>query len=246
MGQAPHASGQTAGDGLSAATERSRRDDMRIAIGLYDQFTSLDVMGPFQVLSGLPNAEVTFVAEKAGPVKDESGFLAVTADASFDDLPKPDILLVGGGIITGTLLPHHPIVAWIAGAHPTTTWTTSVCTGSLLLAGAGVLKGVEATTHWGAFDDLARLGAIPVRERVVRRGKIVTGAGVSAGIDMALTVAAAIAGEDHARALQLMMEYDPAPPFDAGSPDKAGPATMQRAFNAMMETMQQLAARRAS
>jgi transcriptional regulator GlxA family with amidase domain len=219
---------------------------MRIAIGLYDDFTSLDVMGPFQVLSGLPNAQVTFVAEKAGPVTDDSGFLTVTAQASFADLPDPDILLVGGGIITGTLVPHHPIVPWIARAHRTTTWTTSVCTGALLLAGAGILDGVEATTHWGALDDLARLGAIPVRDRVVRRGKIITGAGVSAGIDMALTLAASVAGEDYARTLQLMMEYDPMPPFDAGSPDKAGPETMQRAFAVMMEAMQQIAARRAS
>jgi len=216
---------------------------MRIAIGLYQAFTSLDVMGPFQVLSGLPNVEVTFVAEKAGPVTDDSGFLTVMAQASFDDLPHPDILLVGGGLITGTLVPHHPIVPWIARAHPTTTWTTSVCTGALLLAGAGILNGVEATTHWGARDELARLGAIPVAERVVRRGKIVTGAGVSAGIDMALTLAAAVAGEDYARTLQLMMEYDPAPPFDAGSPEKAGPETMQRAFTVMMDAMQQLASR---
>src|SRR6185295_11513551 len=163
---------------------------MRIAIGLYEHFTSLDVMGPFQVLSSLPGAEVTFVAAKAGPVTDESGFLTVTASASFADLPKPDILLVGGGIITGTLVPDHPIVAWIAGAHPTTTWTTSVCTGSLLLAGAGVLDGIDATTHWGAIEELRRLGANPVNERVVRRGKIVTGAGVSAGVDMALTLVA--------------------------------------------------------
>ncbi|MEO6027029.1 MAG: DJ-1/PfpI family protein [Candidatus Binatia bacterium] len=218
---------------------------MRIAIGLYQEFTSLDVMGPFQVLSGLPNVEVTFVAEKAGPVTDDSGFLTVTAQASFDDLPNPDILLVGGGLITGTLVPHHPIVPWIARAHPTTTWTTSVCTGALLLAGAGILNGVEATTHWGARDELARLGAIPVTERVVRRGKIMTGAGVSAGIDMALTLAAAVAGDDYARTLQLMMEYDPAPPFDAGSPEKAGPETMQRAFTAMMDAMQQLAGRSA-
>lgn len=216
---------------------------MRIAIGLYERFTSLDVMGPFQVLSGLPNAEVTFVAAKAGPVTDESGFLTVTAHASFNDVPHPDVLLVGGGIITGTLVPHHPIVGWIARAHPTTTWTTSVCTGALLLAGAGVLDGVEATTHWGAFDELQRLGAVPLHARVVRRGKIVTGAGVSAGIDMALTLAAEIAGPEYARTLQLMMEYDPAPPFDAGSPEKAGPAVMQQAFTAMMATMQALSAR---
>ena len=216
---------------------------MRIAIGLYERFTSLDVMGPFQVLSSLPGAEVTFVAEKAGPVTDESGFLTVTARASFDDLPDPDILLVGGGTITGTLVPHHPIVGWIKRAHPQTKWTTSVCTGALLLAGAGVLKGVEATTHWAAMGELESLGAVPVRERVVRRGKVVTAAGVSAGIDMALTLAGVIEGRDLAEALQLILEYDPAPPFDAGSPDKAGPATMGRAMTAMAEVMQTLAAR---
>jgi len=216
---------------------------MRIAIGLYERFTSLDVMGPFQVLSSLPGAEVTFVAEKAGPVTDESGFLTVTAQASFDDLPDPDILLVGGGTITGTLVPHHPVVGWIARAHPKTKWTTSVCTGALLLAGAGVLKGVEATTHWAAMGELESLGAVPVRERVVRRGKIITAAGVSAGIDMGLTLAGAIEGPEFAQALQLILEYDPAPPFDAGSPDKAGPATVGRAMTAMAEVMQTLAAK---
>jgi transcriptional regulator GlxA family with amidase domain len=215
---------------------------MRIAIGLYDRFTSMDVLGPFQVLSGLPDAEVVFVAEKAGPVIDETGFLEVRAHASFQDVPSPDVLLVGGGIITGTLVPHHPIVGWIARAHPTTTWTTSVCTGALLLAGAGVLRGVKATTHWGAFDDLARLGADPVHQRMVRSGKIVTAAGVSAGIDMALMLAAEIAGEEYARTIQLMLEYDPQPPFDSGSPEKAGPAVVGRAMGAMMEVLQKLAA----
>lgn len=216
---------------------------MRIAIGLYERFTSLDVMGPFQMLSSLPGAEVTFVAEKAGPVTDESGFLTITARASFDDLPDPDILLVGGGTITGTLVPHHPIVGWIARAHPKTTWTTSVCTGALLLAGAGVLKGVEATTHWAAMGELESLGAVPVRERVVRRGKIITAAGVSAGIDMGLTLAGVIEGPEFAQALQLITEYDPAPPFDTGSPEKAGPATVGRAMTAMAEVMQTLAAK---
>jgi len=219
---------------------------MRIAIGLYDCFTSLDAMGPFQVLSSLPGAEVTFVAATAGPVTDESGFLTVTARASFDELPDPDVLLVPGGTITGTLVPDHPIVGWIRRAHPTTTWTTSVCSGALLLGAAGVLKGVDATTHWGVFDELARLGANPVHERVVRRGKIVTAAGVSAGIDMALTLAAEIAGVEFARTLQLMIEYDPQPPFDAGSPEKAGPELVNRALTAMVQTMQQLAARRES
>lgn len=214
---------------------------MQIAIGLYDRFTSLDAMGPFQVLSSLPGAKVTFVAREAGPVVDESGFLTVTAQASFADLPDPEILLVPGGTITGTLVPHHPIVAWIKRAHETTRWTTSVCTGSLLLAGAGVLDGVDATTHWAMMDELARLGANPLRERVVRRGKIVTGAGVSAGIDMALTLAAEIEGPEFARALQLIMEYDPQPPFDAGSPEKAGPEAVGRAFSAMAEVLQSIA-----
>lgn len=213
---------------------------MHIAIGLYEKFTSLDAMGPFQVLSSLPGAQVTFVAEKAGPVTDETGFLTVTAHAAFSDVPNPDILLVPGGTITGTLVPHHPILAWIARAHQTTQWTTSVCSGSLLLAGAGVLKGIEATTHWAAMDDLARLGAIPVHDRVVRRGKIVTAAGVSAGIDMGLTLVAAIEGPEFAQTLQLMIEYDPAPPFDAGSPEKAGPKTVQRALTGMFEMMQKL------
>lgn len=200
-------------------------------------------MGPYQVLSGLPGAEVAFVAAKAGPVTDDTGFLTVMARASFDDLPNPDILLVPGGVTTVTLVPHHPIVAWIARAHQTTKWTTSVCTGSLLLAGAGVLNGVDATTHWAAFDDLARLGANPVHERVVKRGKIVTGAGVSAGIDMALTLAAEIAGADYARAVQLMLEYDPQPPFDSGSPAKAGSKVMEQAFSALGQIALQLAQR---
>lgn len=218
---------------------------MRIAIGLYECFTSLDAMGPYQVLSGLPGAEVTFVAAKAGPVTDDTGFLTVTARASFDDLPDPDILLVPGGVTTITLVPNHPIIAWIRRAHQTTQWTTSVCTGALLLAGAGVLQGVGATTHWAAFNDLAQLGANPVHERVVKRGKIVTAAGVSAGIDMALTLAAEIAGADHARATQLMLEYDPQPPFDAGSPAKAGAKVMEDAFNALGQIAMQLAARSA-
>lgn len=216
---------------------------MRIAIGLYDNFTSLDAMGPFQVLSGLPDAEVTFVAAKPGPVTDDTGFLTVTARKSFDELPDPDILLVPGGLITGTLVPDHPIVPWIARAHRSTTWTTSVCSGALLLAGAGILNGVDATTHWAVYEELRSLGANPVAERVVRRGKIVTAAGVSAGIDMALTLVGEIAGEEYARTLQLMIEYDPQPPFDAGSPAKAGPGLVDQAMTAMMQLTLQIAAR---
>src|SRR4029453_4376226 len=179
-------------EGLAPGGGADHQSDMRIAIGLYERFTSLDALGPFQVLSSLPGAEVAFVAAKAGPVTDESGFLELRGHASFDELPNPDVLLVPGGIITGTLVPHHPIVGWIARAHATTTWTTSVCTGALLLAGAGVVRGVDATTHWRAFDRPARLGPHPAPQRVVRPGKIVTAAGVSAGIDMALMLAAGI------------------------------------------------------
>jgi putative intracellular protease/amidase len=216
---------------------------MRIAIGLYENFTSLDAMGPFQVLSGLPDAEVTFVAAKAGPVTDDTGFLTVMARKSFDELPDPDILLVPGGLITGTLVPDHPIVPWIARAHRTTQWTTSVCSGALLLAGAGILNGVDATTHWAVYDQLRSLGANPVAERVVRRGKIITGAGVSAGIDMAFTLVSEIAGAEYARTLQLMIEYDPQPPFDTGSPAKAGAERVGQAMTTMMELTLQIAQR---
>jgi putative intracellular protease/amidase len=194
---------------------------MDIAIPLYDRYTALDAIGPYEVLARLPGATVTFVAAEPGRVETETGRLSVVVDASLDDLPQPDVIVVPGGLGTRALLGDNPLVRWIRRAHETTTWTTSVCTGSLLLAAAGILDGVEATTHWLATDLLAELGARPVPERVVERGKVITAAGVSAGIDMALLLAARLASEDVAKAIQLGIEYDPQPPFDAGSPATA-------------------------
>ena len=215
---------------------------MDIAIPLFEGITALDAIGPYEVLSRLPGARVRFVAITAGPYRTDNRQLTLMADEALSAIPHPEIVMVPGGFGTRALTtPPNPLLDWIRTAHERSQWTTSVCTGSLLLGAAGLLKGLEATTHWAAMDELARLGAVPVRERVVRRGKIVTAAGVSAGIDMALTLAGVIAGSEFAETLQLIMEYDPAPPFDTGSPDKAGPVGVQRALTAMVEMMQTLA-----
>jgi transcriptional regulator GlxA family with amidase domain len=194
---------------------------MQIAYLLYDRFTALDITGPHEVLNSVPGNESIFVAEQAGPVRNESDTLSLVADASIDEVPSPDIVVVPGGFGTRVLLDHEPLLDWLRSAHETTTWTTSVCTGSLLLAAAGLLDGVPATTHWLARGLLAELGAKPVPERVVEQGKIVTAAGVSAGIDMALHLVQRINGEEVAQAVQLGIEYDPDPPLDAGTPEKA-------------------------
>lgn len=200
---------------------------MQVAYLLYDRFTALDITGPHEVLNSLPDTESVFVAERTGPVRNESGTLAIVADRSLDEVPRPDILVVPGGLGTRLLLEREPLLSWIRQAHATTTWTTSVCTGSLLLAAAGLLDGVPATTHWLARDLLASLGAEPVPDRVVRQGKIITAAGVSSGIDMALGLVQLMHGEAAAQAVQLGIEYDPQPPVDAGSPDKAPPEVAQ-------------------
>jgi putative intracellular protease/amidase len=201
---------------------------MQIAIPIFDGFTALDAIGPYDVLSRIPGAEVVFCAVETGPTRTESGMVAITADASLDDIDAPDVIMVPGGVGNRRLLdPEGAYPQWIARVHPGTDWTTSVCTGSLMLASAGVLDGVEATTHWAARDTLAELGAVPVAERVVRRGKVLTGAGVSAGIDMALQLAELIAGEGVAQAIQLGIEYDPEPPHDSGSIEKAKPEIVE-------------------
>jgi transcriptional regulator GlxA family with amidase domain len=201
---------------------------MRIAIPLFDRFTALDAIGPYEVLSRLPGAELTFVGEATGPVRTDTGRLAITVDAPLSDLPDPDVVVVPGGPGTRAMLEPGPLTDWIAAAHTTSQWTTSVCTGALLLGTAGVLTGLEATTHWGALDLLATTGATPVGDRrIVPQGKVVTAAGVSAGIDMALWLAAQIAGEDVARAIQLGIEYDPQPPFDGGTVAKTDPAIVE-------------------
>jgi transcriptional regulator GlxA family with amidase domain len=194
---------------------------MDIAILLYDRLTALDAIGPYEVLSRLPDVTVTFVAEEPGPKRTDTDRLALVADASLAELAAPDIVLIPGGPGQSALMDGGPVHDWLRKAHETSTWTTSVCTGSLILAAAGLLDGRRATSHWLALEELGRLGAEPTGERVVFDGKLVTAAGVSAGIDMALALAGRVAGEQVAQAIQLGIEYDPQPPFDAGSPQKA-------------------------
>jgi transcriptional regulator GlxA family with amidase domain len=200
---------------------------MDIAILIYDRLTALDAVGPYEVLSRLPDATVTFVAERPGPKRTDTGRLALTADASLADMPHPEVVLVPGGPGQAELMEEGPVHEWLRGAHETSTWTTSVCTGSLVLAAVGLLDGKRATCHWIALEELGRLGAEATSERVVFDGKIVTAAGVSAGIDMALALAGEIAGPEMAQAIQLGIEYDPQPPFDAGSHTKAPAAIVE-------------------
>ena len=195
---------------------------MDIAIPLFDGITALDAIGPYEVLGRVPDARIVFVGHQLGAVRTETRALGMSVDARLEELPAPDVVVVPGGPGTGALLDDERLLAWLRGAHASTRFTASVCTGSLLLAAAGLLDGVEATTHWAARDTLGQLGALPVAERVVQRDRIITAAGVSAGIDMALGLAAQLAGDQVARAIQLIIEYDPQPPYDSGSPEKAG------------------------
>lgn len=195
-----------------------------VAIVLYPRLTALDAIGPYEVLSRLPGATVTFLAAERGPVRTDNGMLTLLAEHTLDELPQPDVVLVPGGPGDVVARAGEPVLAWLRAAHRTSAFTTSVCTGSLILAAAGLLDGVPATSHWLALDELRRAGARVSggpSERVVFHGKLVTAAGVSAGIDMALALAARIAGDTVAQAIQLGIEYDPQPPFHAGSPHQA-------------------------
>ncbi|MEU5692164.1 DJ-1/PfpI family protein [Actinosynnema sp. NPDC020468] len=193
---------------------------MDIAFVLYPRMTALDLVGPYEVLAHRPDVTAHFVAASLDPVVTDAG-LTLVPTTTFARLRRADVVVVpGSGDWTGVLA-EGVVAAWLREVHPTTTWTTSVCTGSTLLAAAGILDGVEATTHWAAREDLARLGAVVSTERVVRVGRVVTGAGVSAGIDMGLTLAGLLWGDQVAMAVQLMLEYDPKPPYDAGSLESA-------------------------
>jgi putative intracellular protease/amidase len=194
---------------------------MQIAIPLYDRFTALDAIGPYEVLSRIPGADLKFVATDAGPYKTDNGMLTILAEASLDDMPQPDILCVPGGWGTREAMSDERLVGWIRKAHETTQWTTSVCTGSLLLGAAGILDGLDATSHWLELETLAEFGACPTERRVVEQGKVITAAGVSSGIDMALFLLGKISGDEFAQTIQLLIEYDPQPPYDAGSTSKA-------------------------
>lgn len=203
---------------------------MQLAILLYDGVTALDAIGPYEVLQapGL-GIDVRFVAREKGMKRTDFGRLGLMADYTLEETPRPDILLVPGTAYPQTVMGDPVVLEWIAQVHQTTKWTTSVCTGALGLAAAGVLQGLEATTHWLALDVLKQFGAIPMKERVVRHGKVFTAAGVSSGIDMALTLVAEEFGVAAAQTAQLLIEYDPQPPFDAGSLDKAPPQIVSAA-----------------
>lgn len=194
---------------------------MQIAVLLFDRLTALDAVGPYEVLAHLPGAQVVFVGDRPGPVRTEVGSLALTADAALSEVDNPDVVVVPGGPGQRDYMGDGPIRDWLRAVDATSTWTASVCTGSLLLAAAGLLTGRRATTHWLAYDQLAPLGAVPVAQRVVTDGKYLTAAGVSAGLDMAFTLAGRIAGDAVAQAIQLAHEYDPQPPYQAGSPERA-------------------------
>ncbi|MEV6177511.1 DJ-1/PfpI family protein [Streptomyces sp. NPDC052015] len=202
---------------------------MQIAIVLFDRFTALDAVGPYETLGRLPDARTVFVADRAGPVRTDTGTLALVADRTFAEVPSPDIVVVPGGPGQTPQMENTVLLDWLRAADAASTWTTSVCTGSLLLAAAGLLEGRRATSHWLALDHLRRFGAEPTGERVVTDGKYVTAAGVSSGIDMGLTLLGRLAGDEHAQAVQLLTEYDPQPPYDAGSPQKA-PAHLVEEF----------------
>jgi len=196
---------------------------MQFAFLLYEGMTALDMIGPHEILSRLPRVEAVRVAKHAGPIHTDTG-VTLTADAGFTDVSRADLLLVPGAGNATAMQDDPATLDWVRRIDATTRFTTSVCTGSLILGAAGLLQGVRATSHWAALDRLPAFGATPVSARVVEDGKIITAAGVSAGLDMALTLAARISGERMARTLQLAIEYDPDPPFDSGHPAKADPA----------------------
>lgn len=194
---------------------------MEIAVLLFDDLTALDAIGPYEVLKSIPDAEVRFVAKRPGPQRMNGGNLVLLANDGIENVKHPDIVVVPGGPGIRVVLHDPDILEWVKAVHNTSRWTTSVCTGSLLLGAAGVLHGLKATSHWLSLETLRSFGAEPVAARYVREGKVITAAGVSAGIDMALSLVAFECGEKVAQAIQLGIEYDPQPPFNAGSPNKA-------------------------
>jgi len=200
---------------------------MKIVILLYEGFTALDAIGPYEVLRSVPGWEVEFVASQQGEVRTDSGAVGLTADRSMEEVDAPEIVLVPGGIGTREKMADEEILAWLRRVDETSKWTTSVCTGSLLLAAAGLLEGKRATGHWAWLEPLKEFGADPVGGRFVEDGKVITAAGVTAGIDMALHLVAREVGPEVAQAIQLGIEYDPNPPFDSGSPEKAAPEIVE-------------------
>lgn len=200
---------------------------MQIAIPLFDGFTATDAIGPYEVLSRLPDADVRFIARRPGLVVSDTGFLRIEA-GELASATRPTVIVVPGGPNRSLPIEDQGLMAWLREADQHSTWTCSVCTGALVLGAAGLLRGGRATTHWMDRGLLPEHDVQPVTARYVFAGKYVTAAGISAGYDMALALAGRIAGDDVARAIQLHLEYDPAPPFNGGSPEKAGPAIMAK------------------
>ena len=208
---------------------------LQVAIPLFPRFTALDGIGPYEVLQRIPTLDITFVGHERGEVRSENGFLGITVDATFEELPRPDVIVVPGGIGARALLDDERVLDWVRTAHRTTTFSTSVCTGSLVLGAAGLLDGLTATTYWACYRELESFGATATAERVVEHldRRIITAAGVSSGIDMALRLTELLVDRTAAEAMQLMVEYDPQPPFDMGSVAKVrsaadGDAVMAR------------------
>jgi transcriptional regulator GlxA family with amidase domain len=202
-----------------------------VGLILYPQFTALDIVGPFQTLVDVPGLNVFFIAAQKGPIVDHTGKVKLEATHSFSEIDALDVLVVPGGFADRDINETNDVVRFVQKIHPTTTWTTSVCTGSIFLAHAGILNGLRATTHWASYDRLQKLGAVPTEQRVVQEGKIITAAGVSSGIDMGLVLVAALEGEEMAKVIQLAIEYDPQPPFDSGTPSKVSPEFKKFVFS---------------
>jgi transcriptional regulator GlxA family with amidase domain len=205
---------------------------MKTSILIFDGLTALDAIGPYEVLRSVPGWEVEFVSTRAGEVRTDSGALGLIADRALAEVGEPDVVLIPGGVGNRPLLEDGQVLSWLRDVHRGTKWTTSVCTGSLVLGAAGLLDGRRATGHWLYLEPLREYGAEPVGGRVVEDGRVITAAGVSAGIDMALHLVGREAGPEVAQAVQLAIEYDPQPPFDAGSPSKA-PAPIVEAVTAV-------------
>jgi putative intracellular protease/amidase len=203
---------------------------MNIVFYLYNGLTVLDAVGPYEVLSRLPDVNVKFVAREKGLIISDTHFLKLVAEYEISEIQSADILVIPGSVI-GFIRESKDaaILNWVQKIHQTTTWTTSVCSGSIILAAAGILNGIKATSHWGTISMLSDYGAIPISERYIQEGKIITAQGVSAGIDMALFLVSQIVGVEKAKAYQLFIEYDPNAPFDTGTISKADDATISLA-----------------
>jgi transcriptional regulator GlxA family with amidase domain len=205
-------------------------DHLQVAIPLFDQCTALDAVGPYEVLQRIPSLDLTFVGHQRGEVRTENRMLGLCIDATFEDMPEPDIIVFPGGVGTRPMQGDQRVLEWVRHAHASTRYTTSVCTGSLVLGAAGLLRGLTATTHWSCYEELAVHDAIPTAERVIEHleQRIITAAGVSSGIDMALRLVELLVDQTAAKAAQLMIEYDPQPPFDCGAVAKSDDTVMTR------------------